>query len=125
VPDDSPAAAALGLVLDCQDPATLASFWAGALGYVAVGSVDNYTLLSPDGRDGPNLLLQRVPEAKSGKNRMHLDLHVDDIETEAARLVTLGATRLEASPSTEHGSTWIKMADPDGNEFCVCDHTDA
>lgn len=122
MPDDSPAAAALGLVLDCQDPATLASFWAGALGYVVVGSVDNYTLLSPD---GPNLLLQRVPEAKSGKNRMHLDLHVDDIETEAARLVTLGATRLEASPSTEHGSTWIKMADPDGNEFCVCDHTDA
>jgi predicted enzyme related to lactoylglutathione lyase len=123
---DTPAPVpSLGLVLDCHDPQALAPFWAGALGYVAVGSVDNYTLLAPDGRDGPNLLLQRVPEGKSGKNRMHLDLHVDDIEAEAARLVALGAQRLEASASTEHGSTWIKMADPNGNEFCVCDHTDA
>ena len=116
---------ALGFVLDCRDPQALAPFWASALGYVAVGSVDNYTLLAPDGRDGPNLLLQRVPEEKSDKNRMHLDLHVDDIEAEAARLVALGAQRLEAAPSTEHGNTWIKMADPDGNEFCICDGCDA
>jgi predicted enzyme related to lactoylglutathione lyase len=112
-------------VLDCADPKALAPFWAAALRYVTVGAVDNYTLLTPDGRDGPNLLLQQVPEAKAGKNRMHLDLHVPDIEAEAARLVALGAQRLESSASSEHGSTWIRMADPDGNEFCVCDHTDA
>jgi predicted enzyme related to lactoylglutathione lyase len=123
--DGAPQAVSIGFVLDCHDPKALAPFWAGALGYVTVESVDNYTLLTPDGRDGPNLLLQLVPETKAGKNRMHLDLHVADIEAEAARLVALGAQRLEDSPSTEHGSTWITMADPDGNEFCVCDNTDS
>ena len=78
-------------------------------------------LLLPDGRPGPKLLLQRVPEPKAGKNRMHLDLHTPDIEAEAARLEGLGARRLEPDAMDEHGSKWVLMADPDGNEFCVCD----
>ena len=108
-------------MLDAADPVALAPFWAAALGYVTVGSVDDYTLLSPDGREGPNLLLQRVPEGKTVKNRMHFDLHTPDIEAEATRLVALGARRLDAGPIEEHGSAWIRMADPEGNEFCVCD----
>jgi predicted enzyme related to lactoylglutathione lyase len=110
-----------GLVLDCLDPERLAEFWAPALGYVSVGSVGNYVALFPDGRPGPKLLLQRVPETKSVKNRMHLDIEVGDIVAEADRLVALGATKVSEEPCGEHGSTWLLMSDPEGNEFCVCD----
>jgi predicted enzyme related to lactoylglutathione lyase len=53
------------------------------------------------------------------KNRMHLDLWVDDVEAEAARLTVLGAKRLRYQPFAEHGLRWIQLADPEGNEFCV------
>jgi predicted enzyme related to lactoylglutathione lyase len=111
----------LGLVLDCRDPEQLAPFWAAALDYRTVGGAGNYVLLVPEGRPGPDLLLQRVPEARVGKNRMHVDLHTPDIEAEATRLTGLGARRLVAEPLEEFGSHWIAMADPEGNEFCVCD----
>ena len=111
----------IGLVLDCREPSRLAQFWAAALGYVSLGEAGAYVVLYPDGRPGPKLLLQQVPEPKTVKNRMHLDIEVPDIETEAARLVDLGATRVSEGPCTEHGSSWILMADPEGNEFCVCD----
>jgi predicted enzyme related to lactoylglutathione lyase len=111
----------VGLVLDCQDPGRLAPFWAEALRYTVVGGAGNYVLLVPEDGVGPQLLLQRVAEAKSAKNRMHVDLHVPDIAAEAVRLVELGAQQVAAQPLEEHGSHWIVMADPDGNEFCVCD----
>jgi predicted enzyme related to lactoylglutathione lyase len=111
----------IALVLDCADPERLAGFWAPALDYVSLGTAGAYVALFPNGRPGPKLLLQRVAEPKAVKNRMHLDIEVPDIETEAARLVALGATRVSEGPCTEHGSTWILMADPEGNEFCVCD----
>ncbi len=111
----------LGLVLDCRDPAALAPFWAIALGYVTLGGVENYVLLGPDGRPGPKLLLQQVPEEKIGKNRMHLDIEVADIENLASRLEQLGAHRVRIDAMAEHGSQWILMTDPEGNEFCVCD----
>jgi predicted enzyme related to lactoylglutathione lyase len=115
----------IGLVLDCHDPAGLAPFWAQALRYVELGGVENYVLLVPDGRPGPNLLLQQVPEAKATKNRMHLDIHIADIEGEAARLEQIGARRVENEHRSEHGSNWVLMADPEGNEFCVCDGGDS
>ena len=111
----------IGLVLDCADPEALAPFWAAALGYVNLGSAGAYVALLPDGRPGPKLLLQQVPEPKAGKNRMHLDVEVPDIHAEAARLTALGATRLADDVQSEHGMRWILMADPEGNEFCVCD----
>ena len=111
----------IGLVLDCADPEALAEFWAPALDYVSAGTFGSYVALFPKDRPGPKLLLQRVAEAKSVKNRMHLDIEVPDIDAEAARLVALGADRVSAGPRSEHGSTWILMADPEGNEFCVCD----
>jgi len=114
-------AARIELVLDCRDPSVLAPFWAQAIGYVELGKVDNYVLLAPDGQPGPNLLLQQVPEAKSAKNRMHLDIHTADIEREAARLERIGARRVVTEQLSEHGSNWFLMADPEGNEFCVCD----
>jgi len=115
------AEARLGLVLDCQDPVALAPFWAAALGYRFLGAVENYALLTPDGRPGPKLLLQEVPETKAVKNRMHMDSDTADIESEAARLEALGACRVSTGTMSEHGSTWILMTDPEGNEFCVCD----
>jgi predicted enzyme related to lactoylglutathione lyase len=111
----------IGLVLDCADPEALAEFWAPALDYVSAGTFGSYVALFPNGRPGPKLLLQRVEEPKSVKNRMHFDIEVPDIEAEAARLVALGATKVCDAPCSEHGSTWLLMTDPEDNEFCVCD----
>jgi len=111
----------VGLVLDCSDPEALAAFWGPALDYVNLGSAGAYVALIPDDRPGPKLLLQRVAESKAVKNRMHFDIETVDIEAEANRLVGLGATRVQAGTCSEHGSTWILMEDPEGNEFCVCD----
>jgi len=111
----------LELVLDCEDPDRLAAFWSSALGYRRFGSAGNYRSIVPAEQGaGPKLILQRVDEPKSAKNRMHLDLRVPDIEVEASRLAELGATRTAGEPIEEHSSRWIVMADPEGNEFCIC-----
>ena len=110
-----------GLVLDCVDPDRLAVFWAAALDYVNVGSAGAYVALYPRSGGGPKLLLQRVEDLKSGKNRMHVDIDAADIDAEGARLERLGATRTGDTTTLEHGTRWIVMADPEGNEFCVCD----
>jgi predicted enzyme related to lactoylglutathione lyase len=113
--------ATIGLVLDCTDPAELGRFWSEALGYTALGGAGNYVMLvDPDGVR-PKLLLQEVPEAKTVKNRMHLDIETSDVDSEATRLESLGARRTETGVRSEHGSNWVIMADPEGNEFCVCD----
>jgi len=111
----------IGLVLDCTDPQELATFWAAALGYTILGGAGAYMLLMPPESGQPKVLLQRVPEAKSVKNRMHLDIEVSDVEAEVARLEALGARRADGGALSEFGSTWQIMADPEGNEFCVCD----
>ena len=99
-------------MLDSADPEALATFWAPALGYTRIGATDNYVLLLDATGRGPKLLLQRVAEPKSAKNRMHLDIDTPDVDGEVARL---------DPPRAEHGSRWVVMADPEGNEFCVCD----
>jgi predicted enzyme related to lactoylglutathione lyase len=109
----------LGLVLDCRDAKGLAGFWTEALGYTDVGAAGSYVVLVDPDRAGPKLLLQQVDEPKAGKNRMHLDIETPDVDGEAARLEGLGATR--TGGFTEHGTRWVVMADPEGNEFCVCD----
>ena len=111
--------ATIGLVLDCADPQALAPFWSAALGYESLGAAGNYVLLAAPTGARPHLLLQRVDEPKTGKNRMHLDIETPDVDGEVARLEGLGARRIEADARTEHGSRWVVMADPDGNEFCV------
>ena len=111
----------IGLVLDCAVPERLAEFWGPALGYVSLGTFGSYVALVPDGRPGPKLLLQQVDEPKAVKNRMHLDIEVADIQSEADRLVALGAVKVSDAPRSEERSTWLLMRDPEGNEFCVCD----
>jgi predicted enzyme related to lactoylglutathione lyase len=114
--------AKVGLVLDCHDPETLATFWSQALGYDLVGGIGSYVLLLPPGGEaGPQLQLQRVPEPKETKNWMHFDIHVVDIEAEASRLLRLGAVRVQPEALSEQGNNWVLLRDPEGNEFCVCD----
>jgi predicted enzyme related to lactoylglutathione lyase len=114
-------AATIGLVLDCTNPDALARFWSEALGYTTLGGAGNYVMLVDADGIKPKLLLQAVPEPKAAKNRMHLDIDTPDVEAEVARLEALGARRLEADVRNEHGTNWVIMADPEGNEFCVCD----
>lgn len=114
-------AATIGLVLDCTNPTELAHFWSEALGYRTLGGAGNYVMLVDTEGIKPKLLLQAVPEPKRCKNRMHLDIETPDVASEASRLESLGARRLEAGARNEHGTNWVIMADPEGNEFCVCD----
>jgi predicted enzyme related to lactoylglutathione lyase len=108
------------VVLDCAEPVKLAEFWRRALGYKVQVSMDAICVLVPTADIRPPLILQRVPEPKEGKNRMHIDVVVDDVEPEVTRLEGLGAQRLHSGIRSMGSSQWITMADPEGNEFCVC-----
>ena len=116
---DLPSAnATVTVTLDCSDIESQARFWSDALGYQEIGRSGQYIGLGP----GPGILkfvLQSVSEAKAGKNRMHLDLWVADIDAEAARLEAIGAKRVQDEPFDEHGFRWYALVDPEGNEFCV------
>ena len=106
--------------VDSTDPSRIASFWEAALGWdrdAAHRDDDEVVLVAPDAEGAPELLFLRVPEGKVVKNRWHLDLRPDDQAAEVARLETIGARRV----SVGHGPevTWVVLADPDGNEFCV------
>ena len=111
--------ATMEIVLDCAEPMRLAEFWREALDYR-----DHYTdaklavLVPKDGAASP-LLLQGVPEPKAGKNRMHLDIVVDDVEAEVRRLQALGARRIDDGVQCFGGTRWVRMSDPEQNEFCV------
>jgi predicted enzyme related to lactoylglutathione lyase len=111
------------LVLDCRDPDALARFWTAALTYEVVDASGPYRSLEPIGDDdpGPTLVLQAVSEPKVGKNRLHLDVYAPDLGAEASRLEDLGARRLTDEVVDEDGERWVVMADPEGNEFCVCE----
>ncbi len=105
------------VTLDCADPDRLAAFWAAVLGCPATPVVPGeYVALE---YPAFTLTLQRVPEAKTVKNRMHLDLLVDDLTAALARVEALGGTRLTPAGLRLYGEYWYVMADPEGNEFCL------
>jgi predicted enzyme related to lactoylglutathione lyase len=110
------------LCIDSGDPDALARFWAGVLGWRRTHEeADEVVLEPPEGsaEDGvaPDLLFLRVPEAKTLKNRLHLDLRPDDQDAEVARIEALGARRVSVGQGAD--ATWVVLADPEGNEFCV------
>jgi len=108
--------------IDCADAVALRAFYCAALGYEPHAEATVYTSSVPGkGAIGPKIVFQQVPEAKAVKNRVHLDIVVDDIEAEASRWGALGATRVSAEPVCEAGGCWIVMLDPEGNEICLCD----
>lgn len=103
--------------LDCSDLDLMTRFWREAAGFVVEGVIEDRYVSLHGG--SVTLSLQRVDEPKTAKNRMHLDLLVDDLAAEVRRLEGLGARRLTANPHEEFGQTWFVLADPEGNEFCV------
>jgi predicted enzyme related to lactoylglutathione lyase len=105
-------------VLDCADADALADFWAAALGFRRGPFDPPYVKLNDPAGRWPALLLQQVPEPKVGKNRMHLDIHVDEVAPEVARLCALGA-RVVTDAHDDDGWFTAILADPQGNEFCV------
>ncbi len=142
-------ASAFQVTFDAHDPRALGSFWRDVLGYVdqpPPGDFDSWdafldaqgvpperrdsawAVVDPDGV-GPRLYFQRVPEGKTAKNRVHLDVDcsggqavpLDErrrrVEARAAQLVELGGRRIAVTE--ELGSVWIVMHDPEGNEFCL------
>ena len=109
------------MVLDCADGPRLAEFWSAALNYPITRQVEQFTILRPtdDADPRPQLILQQVPEPKSVKNRMHMDLHVPDVDGEVARFISLGARKVQEHPNCLGDYCWYLLADPEGNEFCV------
>lgn len=126
------------MTIDSADPAALAAFWAAVLGYPppdiegthavlrALGHREDdlgnwYRIEDPAGH-GPRLAFQRVPEPKTVKNRVHLDVtalgdRADARAVEVERLVGLGAAQV--SVVTDEAGTFVILQDPEGNEFCV------
>jgi hypothetical protein len=116
--------ARVDLVLDCADPLALLEFWRDALDYREYYTDASFAVLVPKEGNASPLVLQGVPEPKVGKNRMHLDIVVDDIEPEIARLQALGAHRLDDRQQSVGDVKWVRMSDPEHNEFCVCTGVD-
>jgi len=117
---------------DAADPHRIAAFWAGALGYVlepGYEDPDGASLIDPEGR-GPAISFLRVPEGKTAKNRMHIDIRVAGEPpwdmAERARLIRVRVAELVGAGATAvreefYGDVLghVQMADPEGNEFCV------
>jgi len=98
----------------------MASFWGEVTGYerMSESTDDVVALHAPDHRGVRRLLFFRVPEPKTVKNRVHVDLAAKDSEVEIDRLVGLGASRVEYREGGL-GNSWTVMLDPEGNEFCI------
>jgi catechol 2,3-dioxygenase-like lactoylglutathione lyase family enzyme len=105
------------VVVDASDPARLARWWAGVLGYTVVYEDREETDIAPAPGAFPQLVFVPVPEAKKVKNRLHLDLNPDDQTAEVERLVDMGARRVDVGQPDP--VPWVVLADPEGNEFCV------
>jgi predicted enzyme related to lactoylglutathione lyase len=113
----------VSVVLDSVDPAAIVVFWEEALGYRLAGDLGAFlVLVSRDDRSEPVMILQRVPEEPTGKNRMHVDVHPPDPEAHIAWLEELGGLRLGPRVTElmeSMGAWWQPMTDPQGNVFCV------
>ena len=104
------------VVVDAVDPARLARWWAEALGYQITYERPEEVEIRRDPDHLPGLIFVPVPEAKSGKNRLHIDLRPDDQDAEVERLVDMGARHVDVGQADV---AWVVLADPEGNEFCV------
>ena len=109
------------LVIDTTDPSRLVPFWCGLLDVTVDASIgDGQFVVLSRAKDGLTVGFQQVPEAKTGKNRLHLDLIVDDLDVSTAEIEALGGRWLEPGSTYElEGFKWRRMADPEGNEFDI------
>ena len=107
------------IVIDTVDPARIAPFWCALLCVRERGWFgDDYLMLTTDG-GAPPIAFQRVPEAKSVKNRLHVDLAVEDLDGAFAQIVASGGSAVSDILEMPGGYRWRVMADPEGNEFCI------
>jgi hypothetical protein len=110
------------LVVDCHDHDRLGRFWSAVLGYDvtdrADGPDEHFVQLEGPPGAGPTILLIRTPDVKSVKNRLHIDVNATDRsqEEEVERILALGATHADVGQGEQ---SWVVLADPEGNEFCV------
>jgi hypothetical protein len=105
------------ITFDCDDPDELAGWWAGVLdGTVNPLMAGEFVVVVC--ADGPNLGFQKVDDPTPGKNRLHIDFHGADMESEVERLVGLGATETDRHDLGED-FRWVVLTDPEGNAFCV------
>ncbi|MDX2701410.1 VOC family protein [Streptomyces sp. PA03-6a] len=105
------------VIVHSVNPAALGQWWAEALGWVVVHSSDDEFEIRPEPDRMPGLDFVRINELKQGKSRLHLDFRPDDQDAEVARLEAHGAKRVDIGQGDQ--SSWVVMADPEGNEFCV------
>jgi hypothetical protein len=114
-PDNPPGGVGFAaFTFDTNDPPAIARFWAALIGGSVEVDADGDALVRA--ADFPPLDFIRVPEAKSGKNRVHIDLTVPDVPAMTSWCLDRGATR---APDVYLGSSWVVLRDPDGNEFCL------
>jgi predicted enzyme related to lactoylglutathione lyase len=107
------------ITIDCADPKVLGPFWRDALGWSIAYEGDEGTVITdPQGGRMPAIYLQRVPEPKTGKTRVHLDVWSDDVSAEIDRLISLGGSVVERRTRWD-GTVFAVMADPEDTEFCV------
>lgn len=107
------------IVVDAIQPRMIADFWSAVLGWEVIEEdVDGVSIAAARG-SSPTIDVLAVPEHKTVKNRLHLDLRADGVSTaaELERLLNLGARRVEVGQGPD--VSWVVLADPEGNEFCV------
>ncbi|MFJ2651231.1 VOC family protein [Streptomyces sp. NPDC087420] len=107
------------VIVHSVDPAALGQWWADALGWVVVYTSDDEFEIRPAPDRVPGIDFVRIEEAKESKSRLHLDFRPDDQDAEVARLVAHGARRVDIGQGDQ---SWVVLADPEGNEFCVLGH---
>ncbi|MBO4252801.1 VOC family protein [Streptomyces griseorubiginosus] len=105
------------VIVDAADPVALGRWWTEALGWVVVNDAADEFEIRPEKDRLPGLLFVPVPEAKTVKNRLHLDFRPDDRDAEVTRLLALGARHADVGQSGDE--SWVVLVDPEGNEFCV------
>lgn len=111
------------IVIDANDAPAVARFWCQVLAWHVVGEEDGVISIAPEERAWPTIDVCPVPERKAVKNRFHLDLRADGVSTgqELQRLLALGARRVDVGQAP--ASSWVVLADPEGNEFCLLSRT--
>lgn len=108
------------ITVDCRNPMLLAEFWCEMLDWKIGGHDDDGAWIEPKNKQldlSPDILFYKNPVMKSIKNRVHLDLRPDHQTIEVERALALGATQVDIGQTGEE--SWVVMADPEGNEFCI------
>jgi catechol-2,3-dioxygenase len=111
------------IAIDALQPRVVADFWCDVLGWQVVDQDDTVVSIGPGDRSWPTIDVAKVPEKKTVKNRLHLDLRADGVDTtyELERLLALGARRTDVGQGAD--ATWVVLSDPEGNEFCLLSRT--